>query len=148
MQKIAINYGLKMFAGFAGLFLLVHFLGMSENYNLRVLNGVIHIGLLYFAIREYRLTFPETHNNYMSGVGVGMFASMLGVVAFTVFMVIFLTFIDPGFFARLEAKSAFPDFVNQFTACLFIFVEGIAVSLIGSYLVTRVIDANWESAKR
>ena len=123
-------------------------MGWSTNANLRVLNGFVHIGLLYLAIRDYRNRFPESHLNYISGVAMGMSASVIGVALFTAFMVIFLTFIDPGFFARLMADSPFSQYVNQFTACLFIFVEGIVVSLIGSYLVTRVIDARWESAQQ
>ena len=144
MQKIALNYGLKMFAGFTGLFLIAHFLGGSENYNLRILNGIIHIGLLYLAIRDYRQAFPETYNNYVSGVAVGMYASMVGVILFTLFMSIFFTFIDPVFFAQLKAKLPFGDSINEFTTCLFIFVEGVVVSLIGAYLITRVIDAKME----
>ena len=144
MQKIALNYGLKMFAGFAGLFLIAHFLGGSDNYHLRILNGIIHISLLYFSIRDYRRAFPETYNNYISGVAIGMYASMTGVVLFTIFMFIFFAFIDPEFFAHLQAILPFGGNMNEFTACLFIFVEGIGVGLLGSYLVTRVIDANLE----
>lgn len=144
MKKIAFNYGLKMFAGFAGLFLIVHLFGMSDNYNLRILNGIIHFGLLYLAIRAYRRAFPESAGNYVAGVTVGMYTSMVGVVLFTAFLFLFFIFFDPAFFARLQANSPYPEYINELTASLFIFVEGVVVSLIGSYLVTRVIDARLE----
>ena len=144
MQKIAINYGLKMFAGFTGLFLIAHLLGGSDNYNLRILNGVIHFAFLYFAIREYRQEFPETHNNYISGVSVGMYASMIGVVLFTLFMLLFFVYIDPDLFMKIQANSPSGEYFNQFTVTLYIFTEGIVVSLIGSYLIMRIIDAKLE----
>lgn len=144
MQKIAIKYGLIMFAGFTGLFLIAHLLGVSENFHLRILNGIIHISLLYFVIKDYRQTFPDSYNNYISGVAVGMYASLVGVTLFTIFMSVFFTFIDPALFDRLQAQLPLDKYFNEFTACLFIFVEGVVVSLVGSYIVTRVIDANLE----
>ncbi len=145
MKKIATNYGLKMFIGFALLFFVAHLLGWSENHYLRILNGFIHITFIYLAIGDYRKTYPESHNNYVSGVSVGIFTSMIGVILFTLSMSAFLTFIDPAFFGRIKAQAPFPAYFNQLTASLFIFVEGVGVSLIGSYLVMRIIDAKREN---
>jgi uncharacterized membrane-anchored protein YitT (DUF2179 family) len=34
------------------------------------------------------------------------------------------------------------DYITPITASVFILVEGLAISLIGSYVLTRVIDMN------
>ena len=145
MKKIALKYALWMFAGFAGLFILMHLFGLSEKAHLRVLNGFIHFAVLYLAIREYRRESPKSVNNYMTGVSVGMAVSVISVALFTLGMSIYLG-LDEPFFERLRLQSPFPEYFTPFTASLFIFVEGIAVGLIGSYIVTRVIDAQLEQA--
>ena len=147
MKKIAFNYGPKMFAGFALLFLLVHLLGWSENYYLRVLNGAIHFTFIYLAIKKYRTTEPNSFDNYISGVAVGFYTSMIGVLLFTISMFLFLTVFDPAFFEELKSQVSLPQYFTPFTASLFIFVEGIVVSLIGSYLLTRIIDDREEKIR-
>ncbi len=153
MKKIAIKYGLFMLVGFIAFFLIMHVLGHSMNYNLRIFNGVIHIGLIALAIREYRQTHPESLSNYISGVAMGMYASVIGVLGFTIFMGFYLLG-DEALLSHIQASIPIGDYITPFTASLFIVVEGIAVSLIGSYIVTRIIDMRmakdeaWERYRR
>jgi len=146
MKKIALKYGLFMYAGFALLFLIVHLLGFSERYNLRILNGVIHLAFIYFAIRDYRKIFPESFGNYLSGVAAGMYTSFIGVVLFAFSMCLFLALNQP-FFEELRAQTPIPSYFTPVTASLYIFSEGIVVSLIGSYIVMRIVDARIEEAR-
>jgi hypothetical protein len=143
MKKIALKYGAEMFAGFALLFLIVHLLGWSQHYYLRVLNGFVHLTFIYLAVRDYRRAFPESHDNYLSGVATGFYTSIIGVVLFTFSMCLFLA-LNQSFFELLKVQAPFQEYFTPVTASLFIFVEGVVVSLIGSYLVTRVIDAQLE----
>ena len=139
MQKIALRYGLWMFAGFTVFFLLMHLFGLSQNYNLRIFNGVIHLSLIYLAIRDYRHTHEDSVNNYVSGVAMGMYASVIGVIGFTIFMLLYLIG-DANFMQALRETNPLGEYLTPITASLFILMEGIAISLIGSYIITRVID--------
>lgn len=145
MKKIAFRYGLWMLAGFTAFFLVMHLLGFSENYNLRILNGIIHISLIFIAIRDYRLQYKDSVNNYVSGVAMGMYASLIGVLGFTIFMLLYLI-ANPGFLQSLREVNPLGEYLTPITASLFILVEGIAISLIGSYVVTRIIDMNFSKA--
>ncbi|MEZ4962174.1 MAG: hypothetical protein R2830_20270 [Saprospiraceae bacterium] len=145
MQKIAFRYGLQMFAGFAGLFLVAHLLGLSTQYHLRILNGIIHLSFIYLAVRSFRRRFPENVGNYLPGVAVGIYTSVVGVVLFCIAMGLFLTY-DQSFFLEIQSKMPMPEYFTPFTASLFIFAEGIVVSLIGSYLIVRVLDARSEGS--
>ncbi|NNE30323.1 MAG: DUF4199 family protein [Saprospiraceae bacterium] len=138
MKRIAVRYGLWMFAGFSALFLAMHLVGLSTNPNLRVLNGIVHITLIYFAIRDFRRYSPAEFN-YLSGVAVGMYASMIGVTCFALFQILFLE-LNPDFLATLQSTLTVGHYLNSFTASSIIFLEGIGISLIASYVVTRVID--------
>lgn len=141
MKKIAIKYGLLLLASFIGLFLLMHEVIEIQNYNLRILNGFAHIGLLYLAIRRYRRENPDTVNNYVSGVIAGMYASIIAVLPFTIFVMFYLIG-DTAFMTYIQQTIPIGKYFNPFTASLFVFTEGIAVSLIGSYIAVRIIDMN------
>ena len=141
MKKVAIKYGIFMFLGFTALFLIMHELAQVRNFNLRILNGFIHIGLIYAAIREYRKVVMEKSSAIVSGVFVGMYTSIVGVLPFTIFIMLYLT-ADTAFMEHIKASIPTGKYFNPFTASLFIFVEGIATSLIGSYLLDRFVDIN------
>ncbi|MBK9016764.1 MAG: hypothetical protein IPM82_23290 [Saprospiraceae bacterium] len=143
MQNLAIKYGLVMFGSFIAFFLLAYLFGIAQYHEFRLLNGVIHMTILYLLIRAYRRAFPETLDNYVSGVAVGMVASTIGVLAFTVFVFLFLES-APTLLAQLRERSPMPELLTPFNAAVYISVEGIVVSLIGGYIITRVVDARYD----
>lgn len=146
MRKIAIRYGLWMLVGFTTFFFTMHLLGFSQRYDLRIFNGVIHLSLMYLAIKEYRNKYKESVNNYVSGVATGMYASIIGVLPFTIIMFLYLV-LNPDFMANVTDNADLERFITPLTASLFIFTEGIAISLIGAYIETRIIDARLSKAK-
>lgn len=139
MKHIAFRYGLFMFAGFTAFFLIMHLLRLSENYYLRVFNGVIHVGFLWLALRAWLREHPDPSDDYTSGVVIGMFTSLVGVLPFTIFMVLFLAN-NPSFLATIQSHSPIGQYFTPVTASLFILVEGIAMSIIMSYLLVRLLE--------
>lgn len=147
MKTIAFKYGTIFFGGLMAIFMGSYLLGQASNYNLRVLNGVLHIGILYVAINRLRAKKPETHQNYVSGVAQGMYVGGLGTLAFTLFVSFFLS-VNPAVMAEIQQATNLGDSLTPVMAGVFIFMEGVGVSLIGSYLVTRVIDNRIEESQR
>ncbi len=139
MRAISIKMGLWMLAGFISFFLLMYVMGLGYRNELRIFNGVIHMFCIYRAIQLYYALHPENIGNYMMGVGQGMGASIIGVVGFTIFMTIFLA-LNPDLMHTIRQQSHMGEYLKPFTASLFILTEGLVVSLIGSYLLTRI----WE----
>jgi hypothetical protein len=139
MKRIAIKYGISMFIGFVALFLIMHEVAQVRNFNLRILNGFIHFGLIYMAISAYRNEVLEQSGTVVSGVAAGMYTSIVGVLPFTLFMMFYLIADEP-FMNYIQASIPIGEYFNPLTASLFILVEGIAISLIGSYIADRLID--------
>jgi len=143
MQNLAIKYGLMMFAGFTALFLVIYALGWANHVELRSLNVFIHFGVMYALIRQYRRQFPETRDNYIKGTLIGMFASALGIIAFA--LVVFSTLkLDPILLGQLKGRSPMPEYFTAFNAAQYLIVEGLVVSLVGAYIVTRIVDARYD----
>jgi peptidoglycan/LPS O-acetylase OafA/YrhL len=147
MKTIAFRYGLIFFGGLMAIFLVSYLLGQGTNYNLRFLNGILHLGILYVAINSLRAKQPETHQNYVSGVAQGMYTGGVGTIAFTIFMVLFLS-LNPAFLAGIQETTGFGDRLTPIMAGALIFMEGVGVSLIAAYLLTRIIDNRIEKSQR
>ncbi len=145
MKQIALRYGLWMFFGLTGFFLLMHIFNLSENYYLRIFNGAIHLGVLWLALRAWARNHHEGTSDTTSGVVLGMFTSFIGVIPFTIFMSIFLAY-NPDFLASIKSQTPLGEHLTPMTSCFFIVVEAIVISLIGSYVILRILDAMRERA--
>lgn len=139
MKSIAIRYGLGLALSLIAFFLIMHFFGLSQNYNFRMFNAVIHIAFIYLGVRKY---FNETGGrnfNYVAGTAQGMYLSLIGVLVFALFMILFMA-ADTIFLEALKESKELGKYLTPFTAGVALIVEGIAISLILSYIVTRVIE--------
>ncbi|MTB53655.1 hypothetical protein [Lewinella sp. W8] len=143
MKTIAIRYGLYFFASLVGLFLISYFAGIASNPDFRVINATAHLVILYYAIRSLRKRSPKTLNNYVSGVVQGMYVGFVGTLLFSIFMMFFLI-LTPSFLSELQAATSLDGALSPFTAAVIIFMEGVGISLIGSYLMTRYVDMRIE----
>ncbi len=141
MLKIAIKFGLILAFSLTLFFLIMHFLNLSQNYNLRLFNGVIHLSVIYFAMKAGLSSGVISGENYVNSVFLGMLSGFIGVAIFAFFQMLFLNF-DTVFMAQIKEATRIGEYLNPYTASLFILVEGVAVSLIGSYIVARVIEMN------
>ena len=139
MRSISIKMGLWMLVGFITFFLLMFMMGLGHRIELRVFNGIIHIYCLYLAIKSYRELHPKTVGDPISGVAQGVMASLIGILGFTLFMTIFLS-VDTNLMAEIRKGSPVAIYLEPFTVSLFILAEGIVISVIGSYILTRILD--------
>lgn len=143
MKKIALRYGALFFAGLLGIFLLSYLAGVADNYYLRFLNGFVHVVALYYGIKQLRLERPETLHNYVSGVSQGIYVGAVGSLLFGVFIMLFLV-ASPSLMAELQQATNLGTALTPVTSAIITVMEGLAVSLIGSYLLTRYVDGRLE----
>lgn len=144
MKKIALRYGLLLFIGLISFFLIMHLVGVSNQPELRVFNGIIHFSILFLAIRAYRKHQPKSVDNYVSGVSTGMYTTLFGVGGFLIFMFLFFL-MNPTFLQEMKSTLDISKYLNPFTAIVFILAEGLATGLIMSYIVTRWVDMRMEN---
>jgi hypothetical protein len=139
MYTIAIKMGLGMLAGFICFFLPMTLLGLGDRSELRIFNGVIHVYFMYQAIKMYRDLYPADRNNYILCAAQGIMASLIGILGFAFFMILFLTFDTTLMDSIKAANPTISVYLNPFSTSLFIITEGVIVSLMGSYLITRIL---------
>lgn len=140
MNAISIKMGIWLFVGSVSFFLLMYTMGLGYHKELRLFNGAIHLFCLYLAIQAYYKLHPENIGNYMMGVVQGLGTSVVGVGGFAVFMTIFLA-MEPTFMSAIRENSNMGTYLSPVTASIFLLTEGLALGLIGSYILTRILDA-------
>ncbi|OAV42674.1 hypothetical protein [Lewinella sp. 4G2] len=144
MKNDLYRYIFYFAASLVVIFLVAYFTGMADNYYLRFTNGFAHIVVLYYGIKNLRLRQPETVNNYVSGVARGMSIGAAGSLVFGLFILLFMLG-NPALVAELQATTNIGARLTPWAMALIIFAEGVAVSLIGSYLLVRYVDARLEA---
>ncbi|NJC26058.1 hypothetical protein [Neolewinella antarctica] len=144
MNKDLLRYAAYFAASLTVIFLVAYVLGLADNYYLRFTNGIAHMTVLYYAIKQLRLRDPSTINNYVSGVARGLSVGAAGSLAFSIFLLLFLL-ADPELVNQIQVATNLGDVLTPYAMALITLGEGIAVSLIGSYLLVRYVDARLES---
>jgi len=151
MNAIALKYGGILFVGQLIFFFLLRAVGMTDNTVLILISAVFQLIIVYFAIRAYRLSGKSQVGNYLSGVMMGMYVIFTGALAFVIFINLYLN-IDPSYSNALEDnaiegnlpenKEDIQGFMNPLNMSAVLFGSAIVVGLIGSYILTRIIDMN------
>ena len=137
MRSLSLQFGLLMLTGFIAIFYTIYMLGYAQYTELRILNAVVHLSCMYLAIKAYYKTDRENVENYMLGVAQGMEASIIGVIGYAIFIAVFMK-IDPRLMNLIKQNSTMEIYLNPYTITLGILTEGLMVSLIGSYILTRI----------
>ena len=129
MKKIIINYGLigaGIVVGFPFLGTLI--LGTGEDsYTMGEIIGyasiIVSMSLVYFAMRVYRDKENNGQIKFSEGLKIGTLISILGGIAFAIYNLVFVLWIDPDFNEKyfayqsgLERGSA--EFQKQFSAMM------------------------------
>lgn len=75
----------------------------------------------------------------MSGVVMGMFTSVIGIIPYVLFVMFYLMN-DTALMDHIQRSIGIGEYFTPYSTSLIILVEGVVVSLIGSYVITRIID--------
>ncbi len=141
LEKTAVKYGLIIAAGLIGYFLLMKLVGLHQIAELRMLNLLILIVGVWLAIRSYKRK-TDDEMDYLQGFGIGMLTSAVGTILFSIFIFIYLNFLDPAFMETLQQKEAFGQYLNPYMAAVAIFFEGMGSALILSFIIMQYMKGS------
>ncbi len=139
------KYGIILFLCFVIYFLLLSINNYYFNSYLRIGNVVFHSIIVYLAISRFHdSAIAKKRFNYLSGFMAGFKPSIIATVLFAVFQFFYLTF-NTHFLEGLKSTSPIQDFLTPVTAPIVVLFEGVAISLILSYLILRIIVRSEEN---
>lgn len=141
LELTAVKYGLITTGALIAYFLLMKLAGLVQIVELRMLNLIILIAGVGFAIRKYKRQ-GDTEMDYLQGFGIGMLTSAVSVITFALFVFFYLNLIDPAFMETLRQEEAFGQYLNPYMAAVAIFFEGIGSGLILSFIIMQYMKGS------
>lgn len=134
-NQVEIKNGILIFVGIALFFLLMDLFGLANKNYLRILNAFIVLFGIWKTIKSnYANGTTEYLENLVSGFKTGIIGVVIGIVGLTIFV-----YIKGGesYLATLSDTFFFTGKTNLIKYCAVLFFEGIASSLIGSFVIMQ-----------
>jgi drug/metabolite transporter (DMT)-like permease len=133
IPAIGFKYGLISFAACAVYFLIMRAVNLIQVPEFRYLNYAILLGGIALALNEVRHTIHRHRINYLPGMGIGLWVSLVCALFFAVFLAIYSS-IDKDFVARIKPNLPFQDYVNPlmlaFVAAGEMLVSGVIITFV------------------
>lgn len=134
-NSIEIKNGFLIFLGIGVFFLLMDLLGFADKNYLRILNAFI---VLYGINRTIKYNFSHGNSEYLDNLISGFKTGILGVVLGIIGLIVFVYFKGgETYLSRLSDTFFFVGKTNIIKYCSVLFFEGIASSLIGSFVLMQ-----------
>jgi hypothetical protein len=134
-DRIVEIYGTVIALGLIVYFFLMYALGLIHVIELRLLNLLIMLVGVYFALRQYKRTHMG-QINYFRALVVGNGAAALGALTFTLFLFLYLK-VDQNLMQSIRENEPLGINMNPFIASFAVFLEGIFSGFMCTYLWTN-----------
>lgn len=115
-----------------GFFMLLRLIGWVHIVELRFFNLIILAIAIRRILNDERIE-GKNRLEFLSGLMHGTFASMLIALGFTSFVFFYLSYIDTGLMAHIQATQPFGHYLNPLSSSLIVLIEGVASGIIISF---------------
>ena len=118
-------------------FFLMYLVGWIHITELRLVNLVILIAGVYFALKQYQRTH-RGQMDYFHAFTTGMWTSAIGTLTFSVFLLVYLH-IDKNLMAVLAEKQPLGFYLNPYIASFIVSLEGVFSGLFVTFLLSNFL---------
>jgi hypothetical protein len=130
-------YGTLITLGLILYFFISYLAGFVHIIELRLLNLVILITGVYFALRQYQRTHGG-HMDYFHSFVTGMATAAIGTLTFSVFLLVYL-FIDKELMQVIAERQPLGFYLNPYIASFMVSLEGIFSGLFVTFLLSNFL---------
>ncbi len=141
IEQTALRYGTLMALALVGFFLLMKAFGLEHNLELRAFNLFILFSFVLMAIKDYK---QQQKGNlvYLKGMGVGLLTSVIGVVFFAVWVLLYITVISPEFMEVIRTQEPFGSYLHPMLVIFTIMIEGMASGFLSTFALLQYYRPN------
>lgn len=132
-------YGTLIFLGLLVYFFIAYLFNFVHILELRLLNLVILITGVYFALRQYRRTH-RGHMDYFRAFTKGMATAAIGTLTFASFLLLYLH-IDQNLMNMLAEKQPLGVHLNPYIVSFTVSLEGVFSGLFVSFLLSNYMSS-------
>src|SRR5690606_12030783 len=128
-------YGTIIFLGLVAFFFLMQLLGLLKVVELRLLNLLIFIAAIYYALKQHERTHSE-RIKYFKALRIGVAASFIGISTFALFLFFYIK-INPEFLETLKEDALMGETADAYIASFSVWVEGTFAGLFSTFLIVH-----------
>lgn len=139
-NRIPENYGLKTALGLILYFVIMQLIGLSHHVELRLLNLLILVAGIYYALKKFKTTH-EDHMNYFRGLVVGVATGAVASVAFAVFLFIYMK-VDSSLLASIQENEPMGHYLNEYMSAFIVALEGVFSGLLVTFVLINYVDTD------
>jgi hypothetical protein len=129
-------YGTLITIGLILYFFISYLLGVIHVIELRLLNLFILAAGIHFALKQYKRTH-NGHVDYFHAFTIGMATTAIGVLTFSLFLLIYL-FIDKQLMQAI-AEQPLGYYLDPYIASLMVSLEGMFSGLFVTFLLANYV---------
>lgn len=139
-NRIPQSYGLRIALGLIVYFLIMHFVGLSHEVELRLLNLLILVTGVFFALKKFRETH-EDHLNYFRALITGVATAAIGGCLFAAFLFIYMS-LDDGLMASIRENEPMGRYMNPYIASFIVALEGLFSGLLVTFILINFVPTD------
>ena len=137
--RISQIYGTLIAIGLIVYFFLMYLFGLIHVIELRLLNLVFLLAGIYFAMKQYQRTH-RGQMDYFHAFSTGMATAAIGVLTFSVFLLIYLH-VDKSFMEAIAERQPLGFYLNPYIASFMVSLEGIFSGLFVTFMLSNFMAA-------
>lgn len=134
-NRIPEIYGVLMALGLIVYFFAMYLLGFIHVVELRLLNLLILIAGVYFALKQYRRTHGY-HMDYFHAFTTGIGAATIGTGIFSVFLFLYLE-LDHHLMESIARREPLGLYLNPYIAAFMVSLEGLFSGVFVTFLLSN-----------
>lgn len=139
-DRIPEIYGTVIAIGLIVYFFLMYAFGLVHVIELRLLNLVIMLGGVYYALKQFSRTH-EGHLNYFRALATGVATSTIGSSTFAVFLFLYLK-ADHNFMQSVIDNEPMGIYLNEYIAAFMVMLEGVFSGLFITFVLLNWINTD------
>lgn len=139
-NRIPENYGIKIAGGLIAYFLIMKFAGLGHHVELRLLNLVIQVAGVYFALKKFKETHGS-HINYFRALITGVATAAIGSVIFALFMFVYMK-LDSGMMQSIIDNEPMGRYLNAYMAAFIVALEGAFSGLLVTFVLINYVHTD------
>jgi hypothetical protein len=139
-DRIPESYGIRIAGGLILFFLVMKFAGLSHHAELRLLNLLILVGGIYFALRKFKKTH-EDRLNYFRALITGVATGAVGSLIFAVFLFIYMQ-ADTNLMEAIKVNEPMGRFLNPYIASFIVALEGVFSGLLVTFILINYVSTD------
>ncbi len=139
-NRIPENYGLKTATGLMAYFLAMQVIDKHHHVELRLLNLVILVIGIYYALKKFKNTH-EDHMNYFRGLIVGVATGSIASVVFAAFLFIYMK-VNPALLASIQENEPMGRYLNEYMSAFIVALEGVFSGLLVTFVLMNYVDSD------